>query len=109
MAGLAGSFPPAAAVVQTDGPLREKRPWRGAGVAVPVFSLRSQSSVGAGEFVDIRALVDLCAAAGDCSSLQNMWLEHHPCAFNFEWNVLASYSTSRGTSRTGLVVEVIAL
>jgi hypothetical protein len=64
VSGLAGSFSPAATVIQSDGPLREKRTWRGAGVAVPVFSLRSQSSVGAGEFVDIRPLVDLCAATG---------------------------------------------
>ena len=33
-------------------------PWRGAGVAVPVFSLRSEEGYGAGEFTDIRLLVD---------------------------------------------------
>jgi len=32
--------------------------WRGAGVAIPVFSLRSRSSFGVGEFTDIRLLVD---------------------------------------------------
>ena len=32
--------------------------WRGSGVAIPVFSLRSKNSFGVGEFSDIRLLVD---------------------------------------------------
>ena len=32
--------------------------WRGAGVAVPVFSLRSENSFGAGEFADLKPLAD---------------------------------------------------
>jgi 4-alpha-glucanotransferase len=32
--------------------------WKGAGVAIPVFSLRSQSSFGIGEFTDLKLLVD---------------------------------------------------
>lgn len=51
-------------IVQSDGPMRDTAKWRGAGVAVPVFSLRSQSSVGAGEYVDLRPLIELCAEAG---------------------------------------------
>jgi 4-alpha-glucanotransferase len=38
--------------------------WKGAGVAVPVFSLRSNNSCGAGEFTDIKLLVDWAKAAG---------------------------------------------
>ena len=34
------------------------RPWRGAGVAVPVFSLRTEDSFGIGEFNDLKKLVD---------------------------------------------------
>ncbi len=44
--------------------LREAEPWRGAGVAVPVFSLRSEHSCGVGEFADLRMMVDWCAACG---------------------------------------------
>ena len=33
-------------------------PWRGAGVALPVFSLRSQASFGVGEFADLKPLAD---------------------------------------------------
>ena len=35
-----------------------KRRWRGAGTAVPVFSLRSRESFGVGEFADLKLLVD---------------------------------------------------
>lgn len=38
--------------------------WRGAGVAIPVFSLRSNKSAGAGEFADIRLLVDWAKKTG---------------------------------------------
>jgi 4-alpha-glucanotransferase len=38
--------------------------WRGAGIAVPVFSLRSKSSCGVGEFKDLSRMVDLCKASG---------------------------------------------
>lgn len=42
--------------------LRDTRQWRGAGVAVPIFSLRSEQSGGVGEFADLKMLVDWCAA-----------------------------------------------
>jgi 4-alpha-glucanotransferase len=38
--------------------------WRGAGVAVPVFSLRSRQSVGVGEFLDLKLLTDWAAGNG---------------------------------------------
>ncbi len=38
--------------------------WKGAGVAIPVFSLRSQKSMGIGEFSDILPLVDWSAHLG---------------------------------------------
>ncbi|MEI7522704.1 MAG: 4-alpha-glucanotransferase [Mariniphaga sp.] len=38
--------------------------WRGAGVAVPVFSLRTEKSGGIGEFPDIRKLVDWAKLTG---------------------------------------------
>ena len=42
-----------------------RRPgWRGAGVAVPVFSLRSKEGFGVGEFLDLKLMVDWAAATG---------------------------------------------
>lgn len=38
--------------------------WKGAGVAIPVFSLRSKNSFGVGEFSDIKLLVDWAKATG---------------------------------------------
>ncbi|MBD0333509.1 MAG: 4-alpha-glucanotransferase, partial [Chitinophagaceae bacterium] len=38
--------------------------WKGAGVAIPVFSLRSKKSFGIGEFSDIKLLVDWASQIG---------------------------------------------
>jgi 4-alpha-glucanotransferase len=38
--------------------------WKGAGVAVPVFSLRGESSFGVGEFSDLKLLADWCRQTG---------------------------------------------
>jgi 4-alpha-glucanotransferase len=38
--------------------------WKGAGVSVPVFSLRSEQSLGIGEFLDLKPLADWCAQTG---------------------------------------------
>ena len=40
--------------------------FRGAGTAIPVFSLRSAADFGIGEFRDLRPLVDWAAATGQC-------------------------------------------
>ena len=38
--------------------------WKGAGVAIPVFSLRSRRGLGVGEFADLRLMVDWAAEVG---------------------------------------------
>jgi 4-alpha-glucanotransferase len=38
--------------------------WKGAGVAIPVFSLRTRNSFGVGEFMDLKALVDWAVKTG---------------------------------------------
>ena len=38
--------------------------WKGAGVAIPVFSLRSEKSFGVGEFEDLKLLADWAGEAG---------------------------------------------
>lgn len=50
--------------VRHDGHFRRERRWRGAGVAVPVFSLRTQRSVGCGEFSDIPLMAEWCHSVG---------------------------------------------
>jgi hypothetical protein len=47
-----------------DGHFRHKKPWRGAGLAIPVFSIRTKDSVGCGDFIDVKKMVDFVAACG---------------------------------------------
>lgn len=55
---------PASAGLTMCAPFRYPHPWRGAGLAVPVFSLRSRASVGCGDFLDLVMLADFAARAG---------------------------------------------
>jgi 4-alpha-glucanotransferase len=46
-------------IIQTDNIYRNPAGyWKGSGVAVPVFSLRSEKSCGVGEFTDLHGLID---------------------------------------------------
>ncbi len=47
-----------------DGFIRMQRTWKGAGIAIPVFSLRSKKGFGTGEFADIKLLVDWAKQIG---------------------------------------------
>ncbi|CAK9278762.1 unnamed protein product [Sphagnum jensenii] len=77
---------PAAMVITSDGSF-QAQPWRGAGVASPVFSLRSRESVGAGEFMDLKLMVDFAAKTGmrlvqllpiNDTSVNMMWWDSYP-------------------------------
>jgi 4-alpha-glucanotransferase len=53
------------ATIQTDEQFRfPQGNWKGSGVAIPVFSLRTQQGTGVGEFLDIRTLADWSAKTG---------------------------------------------
>ena len=39
-------------------------PWKGAGTAIPVFSLRSNEDFGVGDFYDLKKMVDWCKMTG---------------------------------------------
>lgn len=39
-------------------------PWKGAGVAIPVFSIRTDEDFGAGDFYDLKKMVDWAVATG---------------------------------------------
>lgn len=45
-------------------PRFEMAAWRGAGVAIPVFALRSTESFGVGEFLDLKLMIDWAASTG---------------------------------------------
>jgi 4-alpha-glucanotransferase len=46
-------------IIHDEGFKYEGQWWRGSGIAIPVFSLRSKSSCGIGEFTDLKLLTDL--------------------------------------------------
>jgi 4-alpha-glucanotransferase len=63
--------------------------WKGAGVAIPVFSLRTKSSFGVGEFNDLKLLVDWSKATGlkliqvlpvNDSTATHTWTDSYPYA-----------------------------
>ena len=63
--------------------------WKGAGVAIPVFSLRSKNSWGVGEFADMRLLIDWAKKTGlqliqilpvNDTSATNTWVDSYPYA-----------------------------
>lgn len=63
--------------------------WKGAGVSIPVFSLRSKNSFGVGEFSDIKLLVDWAKESGmkliqilpvNDTIATNTWIDSYPYA-----------------------------
>jgi 4-alpha-glucanotransferase len=87
---LAEAASPGGQVIVNDGFARlSASPWRGAGTAVPVFSLRSAKSFGVGEFLDLPLLADWAARAGlkliqilpvNDTSATHMWMDSYPYA-----------------------------
>jgi len=63
--------------------------WKGAGVAIPVFSLRSEKSFGTGEFTDLKPLADWAKSVGlkliqilpvNDTGATHTWLDSYPYA-----------------------------
>lgn len=61
--------------------------WQAAGVAVPVFSLRTHKDIGCGEFADLKPLADWCQTANlkiiqllpiNDTTATNSWLDSYP-------------------------------
>lgn len=70
----------------SDGTFREM-PWRGAGVAIPMFSARSNDDLGVGEFLDLKLIVDWAVDSGfhlvqllpvNDTSVHGMWWDSYP-------------------------------
>lgn len=76
------------AIVVTDLTVPAPLPlWRGAGVAIPVFSLRSADDFGVGDFADIRLMADWAAATGQSiiqllpvndTNMTGTWTDSYP-------------------------------
>lgn len=75
--------------------------WRGAGVAVPVFSLRTKAGMGVGEFLDIKKLVDWAVSAGvtlvqilpiNDTSVYGDWRDSYPYKYGWHRALLLVWS-----------------
>ena len=65
--------------------------WRGAGTAIPVFSMRSEDDFGVGDFIDIKKMVDWCVTTGqkmlqvlpiNDTTMTGTWLDSYPYKAN---------------------------
>lgn len=104
---------------------QNSRLFRGAGVAIPVFSLRSAQSLGVGEFADLKPLADWAASTGlsliqilpinDTTSSHN-WSDSYPYSAisvfalhplylridDLEWPMPADFQSELESARTTL-------
>ncbi len=71
--------------------LNNRPRWKGAGTAIPVFSLRSGKDFGIGEFADLKLLVDWAAATGQSviqtlpvndTTMTYTWRDSYPYSAN---------------------------
>ena len=62
-------------------------PWKGAGVAIPVFALRSEEDFGVGDFIDLKAMIDWAASTGqrfvqilpiNDTTMTHTWTDSYP-------------------------------
>ncbi len=62
-------------------------PWRGAGTAIPVFSVRSENDFGVGDFMDLKLMVDWAAKTGqnflqilpiNDTTMTHTWTDSYP-------------------------------
>ena len=80
---------PSAARVFNDEDYRHPDAWRGAGVALPVFAMRSENGLGVGEFADLKLLTDWAVRAGmqlvqvlpiNDTTATHTWVDSYPYA-----------------------------
>ena len=67
------------------------RPWKGAGTAIPVFSIRTEEDFGVGDFMDIKKMVDWCEETGqkvlqilpvNDTTKTGTWVDSYPYSAN---------------------------
>ena len=65
--------------------------WKGAGTAIPVFSIRSEEDFGVGDFIDLKKMVDWCALTGqkvlqvlpiNDTTKTGTWVDSYPYSAN---------------------------
>lgn len=68
-----------------------KRQWKGAGTAIPVFSIRTEDNFGVGDFLDMKKMVDWCVRTGqnilqilpiNDTTMLGTWVDSYPYKAN---------------------------
>lgn len=68
-----------------------KQQWRGAGTAIPVFSIRSEENFGVGDFIDMKKMIDWCKLTGqnilqilpiNDTTMLGTWVDSYPYKAN---------------------------
>lgn len=76
----------------TDLPYSHNTDWKGVGVAIPVFSIRTNEGFGVGEFLDLKKMVDWCNKTG-ISLIQilpiNETIAHHSWADSYPYKSIS--------------------
>ncbi len=67
------------------------RPWKGAGTAIPVFSIRTEKDFGVGDFLDLKQMADWCHQTGQSilqllpvndTTKSRTWIDSYPYSAN---------------------------
>ena len=105
--------------VVTDNKFRHKLKWKGAGIAVPLFSVRSEKGLGVGELPDLKGLADWVSRSGlqviqllpinDTSSSMT-WMDSFPysCISVFALHPLYLSLDAMGPLPDGMAEEIAA-
>ena len=68
-----------------------KRAWKGAGTAIPVFSIRTEDDFGVGDFIDVKRMIDWCRFTGQSilqilpindTTMLGTWVDSYPYKAN---------------------------
>jgi len=71
-------------LIHRDGVFTHGGVWKGSGMALPVFSVRTAQSVGCGDFVDLRQMVDFASTTG--MSVVQVLPVNDTCVYGTFWD-----------------------
>lgn len=89
--GIRNESPTEQVVIEGTRFANPRENWKGAGTAIPVFSLRSQNDFGVGDFMDLKKMVDWCARTGqkilqllpvNDTTMTGTWVDSYPYKAN---------------------------
>ncbi|WP_375417271.1 4-alpha-glucanotransferase [uncultured Hymenobacter sp.] len=114
-------YPPSAAPslrILHDERFQYDTAWRGAGVALPVFALRSEKGLGVGEFPDLKLLIDWAVLTGmklvqvlpiNDTTATHTWVDSYPYAAISVFALHPQYLNLEGVGNLQSAADQLAL